>query len=70
MKSNVIHKSPSGRWVLNGVELSSGSHFQVFIQGYWINTEIEHNGHDYYAIPLAVRLYPGLRARFSGKYSD
>lgn len=55
--------SPMGRWVLNDHELTSGTGLQVLVGPYWIDVSIEHNGSEYYAIPLAVRLHTGLKAR-------
>ena len=52
-----LRRGPFGRWVLNGQDLTSGSHFQVRIAHHWIDVVIEHNGEDYYAIPPAVRLF-------------
>jgi hypothetical protein len=57
---NELRLEPCGRWSLNGIDLTCGSHFQVRIAGHWIDVTIEHDGDRYYAIPFAVRLYRGL----------
>jgi hypothetical protein len=63
-EDSVLKKSPSGRWTLGQMELTSGSRFDVNIAGHWIRIRIEHDHHDgYYAIPPAVRLHEGLKAR-------
>lgn len=65
-----LYKTPSGRWALNGIVLTSGSHCQVRIDGHWINIIIEHDKGAYVAIPPSVRLIKGLHARFIGEWAD
>jgi len=60
----------NGRWILNGIDLTSGSHFQVRIANHWIYVTVEHDGTDYYAIPISVRLHQGLIARFLSEWGD
>ena len=69
-QAGALHKAKSGRWMLNNIELTAGSHFQIFLQGHWIDVTIEHDSGGYYAIPLAVRLHSGLRARFPSEWGD
>lgn len=65
-----LYKTRLGRWALNGIELTSGSRFQVKIDGHWINVVIEHDTSGYYAIPPCVRLLKGLHARFLGEWTE
>jgi len=67
---NTLYRKKSGRWALNDVELTFGDVFEVNIAGFWIDVRIEHDSHDYYAIPPAVRLYEGLFARFRREWSE
>lgn len=67
---NELRMAPSRRWTLNGIELTSGDHFQVRISGHWIDVVIEHDGNGYYAIPRAVRLHAGLAARFISEWAE
>jgi Domain of unknown function (DUF5348) len=62
-----LEKSPTGRWMLNGIDLTSGSTVDVNIDGHWIRIRIEHDSNGYYAIPISVRLHQGLWAKFFGK---
>ena len=63
---NELYKTPAGRWALNGIELTSGSHFQIKIDDHWINVVIEHDESGYYVFPICIRLLKGLHARFFG----
>ncbi len=65
-----LRRGPNGRWTLNSLDLTCGSHFQVRIARYWIDVVVEHDGRDYYAIPPAVRLHEGLCARFPSEWSE
>jgi len=69
-RAGALHKADTGRWELNDIELTCGSRFQVWVQGHWIDVTVEHDGDGYYAIPAAVRLHVGLRARFPGQWGD
>jgi len=61
--ANTLYRTSSERWAVDGVELTSGACFQVQIEGVWHDVVVEHDGRDYYAIPQAIHLYPGLTAR-------
>lgn len=65
-----LRKTKYGRWVLNGSDLSSGSVFEVRIQGHWIRVVIEYHDAKYQPYPESVNLHQGLRARFIGEYTD
>lgn len=65
-----LRRNSRKRWVLNDIELTSGSCFQVKIQNYWIDIVIEHGHGGYYPIPYSVRLYEGLPARFPNQWGD
>jgi hypothetical protein len=65
-----LYRSESGRWALNGVDLTCGSSIEVSIAGRWIDIFIEHDGDDYYAIPPAVHLHEGLFARFRSEWAE
>lgn len=66
-----MYREKSGKWTLNGIELGSGSRFQILIQGHWVDVVVEYDrGYGYYAIPIVVRLYNGLHARFPGEWGD
>lgn len=67
---STLKKSPSGRWTLKGIDLTSGDFLEVHIGGHWIRIRIECDQQSYYTIPAAVRLHRGLRARFIGEYTD
>lgn len=73
-ETNQLRKARTGRWCLNGVELTSGSHFDVRVQGHWIRVVIEVAGangkRDYCAYPSCIRLHDGLEARFINDYTD
>jgi hypothetical protein len=69
-RGGALRKADTGRWDLNDIELTCGSRFQVYVQGHWIDVAVEHDGGDYYAFPLAIRLHVGLRARFPGQWGD
>jgi hypothetical protein len=67
---NELRMGPSRRWTLNGIDLTSGSHFQVRIASHWIDVVVECDGREYYAIPYAVRLHAGLPARFISEWAE
>lgn len=67
---NKLSRTPSGKWSLNGRDFGCGSVFQVKVAGHWIEVSVEHDGRDYYAIPLAIRLHKGLEARLLSDYDD
>lgn len=46
----VAEKNSIGRIECNGVEFTSGDLVEVFINGEWLETRIEHNGRDYYSV--------------------
>lgn len=62
-----LAKSLSGRWMLNGIDVTSGSTIDVNIDGRWIRVRIEYDANGYYAIPISIRLHPGLWAKFFRK---
>ena len=63
-KQHQLYRTDSGRWCLNGIDLTCGSCVEVNIEGHWIEVGIEHDQHDYYAIPTSIRLQKGMVARF------
>ena len=67
---NQLYKTRSGKWALNGIELSSGSRFEVMISDRWIEISIEYDGKGYYAIPYSIRLLKGQFARFIGEWAE
>jgi len=69
-RQSELYKTKLGRWALNDVELTSGTRFQVNIDGHWINVVIEHDASGYYAIPPSVRLLKGQHARFLGEWAE
>lgn len=69
-RRGALYKAATGRWELNDVELTCGDRFQVRVQGHWIDVVVEHDGDDYYVIPIAVQLHEGLPARFPGEWGD
>jgi len=69
-RQNELYKASSGRWCLNGLDLTCGDVIEVNIAGYWIKVIIEHEGDDYYAIPTSIRLHNGLFARFIGEWTE
>jgi hypothetical protein len=68
--NNELYRAQTGRWALNGIDLTCGSSIEVNIAGRWIDIFIEHDGNDYYAIPPAVCLHDGLFARFRGEWTE
>jgi hypothetical protein len=62
-----LSRGPLGRWVLEDLDLTSGSCIEVRVGDAWIPISIEHDGGDYYAIPKAIRLHQGLEAREIGE---
>jgi hypothetical protein len=67
---NSLYLNEQGRWCLNGIELISGSFFEIYIQGHWIRVVIEYHGQKHYVFPSSIRLHRGLIARFLGQYTD
>jgi hypothetical protein len=65
-----LRRNARKRWVLNDIELTSGSRFQVKIQDYWIDIVIEHDRTGYFSIPYSVRLLEGLHARFHNQSGE
>ena len=67
---NALSRNEHGRWYLDDVELSSGSHFEVRIRDHWIRVVIEYDGPRYIVTPRCIRLHRGLSARLLGQYTD
>lgn len=66
----VLLKNPSGRYELNGRELTAGSLVEICIEdeeykdgGYYFSTRIEHNGEDYYVVDMHNIKLEGRKAR-------
>lgn len=67
---STLTNSTSGRWMLQGIELTCGSAFDVNIDNHWIRVKIEYDSEGYYVVPISVRLHHGLWAKFVGDYTD
>jgi Domain of unknown function (DUF5348) len=65
-----LRRDSHKRWMLNDIELTSGSFFQVKIQDHWIDIVIEHDHTGYFNLPYSVRLLEGLHARFPNQWGD
>lgn len=52
----------SGRWAIDGVEISSGEVFEVKLSGQWVRVRMEHDGQDYFTVPQ-IGLFVGMEAR-------
>ncbi len=63
-------RNERGTWVLDGVELTSGACFEVFVQGHWIRVIVEYEGAKGFVQPASIRLHRGLRARLLGQCTD
>lgn len=62
-RKGLLTRAASGRWVLDDLDLTCGSSIEVRVLEHWIAVTIEHDGRDYYAVPIVIRLHAGLEAR-------
>jgi hypothetical protein len=64
MKEGYLRKNDVGRYELaTGYYFTSGEPIEVFVDGKWHKTRIEHNGRDYYAVGFEGMKLDGVRAR-------
>jgi hypothetical protein len=64
IEEGVLYKKSNGRYSINGnYEFTSGSLVEVFVNGEWILTRVEHTDGDYYFYDLKNIPMDGSRVR-------
>lgn len=65
-KQGAIIRNINGRFEVEGYELTCGTPIAIRINGIWLETVIEHDEADYYAVGLKGIYLPGRIARVLG----
>lgn len=63
-RQGVLKKNTCGRYEIDcWTELTCGTVVELFINGAWVKTRIEHDGNDYYAVGQKGLTLEGVTAR-------